>query len=166
MRHSLEARARQLGVHHASRFLGCRNGDELTCLYKLSDVVCVPSRNEPFGIVVLESWSARKPVVVTQNGGPNEYVRHDENGLKIYPSAESAAWGIGTMFMDFDRARWMGRNGRRYVEERFTWDKIADQTLAVYEPNYAAASYARRAAEAPQAGRAAFGIEARLPGRP
>ena len=84
MRGALEARARHLGVVPAVRFLGTRSGDDLVSLFKMADTVCVPSRNEPFGIVVLEAWSARKPVVVTQCGGPNEYVRHEETGLKIY----------------------------------------------------------------------------------
>ena len=132
MRTGLEARARQLGVWHAVRFLGHRRGDELVPLFGLADAVCVPSRNEPFGIVVLEAWSARKPVIVTQNGGPKEYVHHEVNGLKIYPMPESVAWGVTTMFQNFDRARWMGENGRKAVEERFTWDTIAEQTLAVY----------------------------------
>ena len=133
MRGTVESRAKQLGVAHAVRFLGYRSGDELVRLFKLADVVCVPSRNEPFGIVVLEAWSARKPVVVTQNGGPNEYVGHEVNGLKIHPNPDSVVWGVNRIFSDFDRARWMGQNGRKAVEERFTWDTVADQTLALYQ---------------------------------
>jgi glycogen synthase len=132
MRAGVEARARHLGVGHAVRFLGHRSGPDLIPLFRLADAVCVPSRNEPFGIVVLEAWSARKPVIVTQNGGPNEYVRHEVNGLKIHPVPDSVAWGVTTMFRNFERARWMGDNGRRAVEERFTWDTIAEQTLEVY----------------------------------
>jgi len=133
MRESLQIRARESGLGHAVRFLGYHNGDELVRLFKMADAVCLPSRNEPFGIVVLEAWSAGKPVIATQNGGPNEYVQHEVNGLKIYPMADSVAWGIRRTFSDFDRARWMGHNGRKTVEERFAWDTIADQTLSVYE---------------------------------
>jgi len=136
LRGALEARARHLGVAQAVRFLGCRNGNELVSLFKMADTLCVPSRNEPFGIVVLEAWSAHKPVVVTQCGGPNEYVRHEETGLKIYPRVDSVAWGLKALFDNFDRARWMGENGRREVDEHFTWDKIAEQTLAVYDPDH------------------------------
>jgi glycosyltransferase involved in cell wall biosynthesis len=133
MRDALESRTRQLGVAHAVRFLGRRQGDELVHLYKLAEVVCVPSRNEPFGIVVLEAWSANKPVIASQNGGPAEYVRHEVNGLKIYPTPDSVVWGVSRMFSDFVRARWMGRNGRRAVQERFTWDTITEQMLAIYQ---------------------------------
>ncbi|MHC5035506.1 MAG: glycosyltransferase [Planctomycetota bacterium] len=101
--------------------------------YKLADGVCVPSRNEPFGIVVLEAWSAGKPVVASEIGGPTEFVQHEFNGLLVAPRVESIAWGIGTLFADFERARWMGANGRRTVDERFMWDTIAGQTVDVYE---------------------------------
>jgi glycogen synthase len=136
MRWSLEERAREMGIDHAVRFLGHRNGEELPRLFKLADIVCVPSRNEPFGIVVLEAWSAGKPVVVTQIGGPQEYVDHEVTGLKIYPNADSVAWGLGTMFLDFDRARCMGEAGLATVQQRFTWDRIAEKTLAVYDPSH------------------------------
>ena len=132
MRASVEQRAWDLGVHGACRFLGFRNNGELTDLYKACDVVCVPSRNEPFGIVVLEAWSAGKPVIVTMNGGPNEYVWHEVNGLKIHPNYDSVGWGIGTAFNNWEWARWMGRNGRVAVESGFTWDAIADRVVNVY----------------------------------
>jgi len=132
MRASVEQRAWDLGVHGSCRFLGFRNNGELTDLYKACDVVCVPSRNEPFGIVVLEAWSAGKPVIVTMNGGPNEYVWHEVNGLKIYPNYDSVGWGIGAVFNNWEWARWMGRNGRVAVEAAFTWDAIADRVVNVY----------------------------------
>ncbi len=132
MRWSVEEKARHMGVGHATRFLGYNNAWKLNDLYKATDCVCVPSRNEPFGIVILEAWSAGKPVVASENGGPSEIVWHDVNGLKIYANPQSVAWGIGTLFADFDHARWMGRNGRVAVETAFSWDTIADQTLRVY----------------------------------
>jgi glycosyltransferase involved in cell wall biosynthesis len=135
MRPQVEWRAHQLGVAHAARFIGFKTGWDLIDLYKACDVVCVPSRNEPFGIVLLEAWSAGKPVVASKNGGPDEYVWHEVNGLKIYPHPESIAWGLGTLFTNFEWARWMGRNGRTAVETAFTWDVVADQVLAVYNSN-------------------------------
>jgi glycosyltransferase involved in cell wall biosynthesis len=132
LRASVEHRAWSRGVYHATRFLGYRSGQELANIYKACDVVCVPSRNEPFGIVILEAWSAGKPVVVSCNGGPSEFVWHGVDGLKIYDYPESIAWGIGNTFRDFEHARWMGRNGRYAVEHAFSWNSIADQILNVY----------------------------------
>jgi glycogen synthase len=132
MRGQAEHRARQLGIAHTTRFLGFQGNGTLTNLYKACDAVCVPSRNEPFGIVLLEAWSSGKPVVSTINGGPAEFVWHEVNGLKVYANPDSIAWGLGTLFTNFDWARWMGRNGRIAVEAAFSWDTIADQVLGVY----------------------------------
>jgi hypothetical protein len=66
------------------------------------------------------------------NGGPNEYVRHEVDGLKIHANPDSIAWGLGTLFSDWEKARAMGRAGREAVAESFTWEVIAGQTLDVY----------------------------------
>ena len=132
MKPHVECRAHDLGVSHTTRFVGFKTGGELIDLYKACDAVCVPSRNEPFGIVVLEAWSAGKPVIATKNGGPDEYVWHEVNGLKIHPHPESIAWGLGTLFTNFEWARWMGHNGRIAVETVFNWDIVGDQVLSVY----------------------------------
>jgi glycosyltransferase involved in cell wall biosynthesis len=133
MRGSLQNRANQLGVSHATRFLGHQNGWGLRDLYKACECTCVPSRNEPFGIVILEAWSSEKPVVASVNGGPSEIVWHDVTGFKVFPNPSSIAWGIGTLFGNFDHARWMGKKGREAVEKRHSWDTIAESTLEVYK---------------------------------
>src|SRR5439155_22928382 len=112
MRGDLARRAHELGVAHATRFPGYHNGGALVDLYKACDAVCLPSRNEPFGITVLEGWAAGKAVVASKNGGPDEFVSHNVNGLKIYATVDSVGWGIGTLFTNFEWARWMGHNGR------------------------------------------------------
>lgn len=132
LRGRVEQRARQLGVAHATRFLGQQNAWTLRDLFLACECVCVPSRNEPFGIVVLEGWSARKPVIGTNNGGPGELIWHDVTGFKINPQPESIAWGIGTLFGNFEHARWMGQNGRAAVERDFSWDIIAEHTYKTY----------------------------------
>jgi glycogen synthase len=132
MRGQIQNRANQLGVAHACRFYGVLPRQDLIDLYKSVDCVCVPSRNEPFGLVVLEAWAAGKPVVATHIGGPSEFVWHDVTGFKIWPNPESVAWGIGSLFANFEHARWMGHNGRLAAETAFSWDTIADHTLGVY----------------------------------
>ncbi|MBN1307145.1 MAG: glycosyltransferase family 4 protein [Chitinispirillaceae bacterium] len=132
MRGHVESRARDRGVGNACRFYGTMARGQLIDLYKSCECVCIPSRNEPFGIVVLEAWAAGKPVIATVNGGPAEFVWHDVNGYTIHPSPESIAWGIGTLFSDFEHGRWMGANGRKTVETAFSWDTIAGHTYGVY----------------------------------
>jgi glycosyltransferase involved in cell wall biosynthesis len=132
MRGDLEGRAHQLRVAHATRFLGYRNGGALIDLYKACNGVCLPSRNEPFGISALEGWAAGKPVVASQNGGPSEIIWHNVTGLRIHTTAESVGWGLGTLFTNFEWARWMGANGRRAAKTAFSWDTIAKTTEQCY----------------------------------
>ncbi|MBM4018109.1 MAG: glycosyltransferase family 4 protein [Planctomycetes bacterium] len=133
MRSYLEYRARELGVAHAVRFLGAMDADgDLLNLYKSCDVVCIPSRNEPFGIVVLEAWAAGKPVVATRNGGTRELVAHGQDGYLVYDNPPSIVWGINQVFGNFAHARWMGERGRVKAAFSFSWDAIAAQTEGVY----------------------------------
>jgi len=132
MRAEVTGLAHQLGVAHAVRMLGDVRGRALNDLFKACDIVAVPSRNEPFGIVILEGWSAKKPVVSTKRGGPAEFVWHEVNGLQVEDTPDSVGWGLGTLLADHQRCRWMGRNGRAAVDAAFSWDTIAQQTEAVY----------------------------------
>ncbi|HLX60443.1 MAG TPA: glycosyltransferase family 4 protein [Planctomycetota bacterium] len=132
MRHDVEQLARNVGAASAVRMLGHRGGTELVSLFKACDIVAVPSRNEPFGIVILEAWSSYKPVVCTKRGGPAEFVWHGVNGLHVDDNADSVAWGLGTLLANHEHIRWMGKNGRTAVEAAFSWDRIAEQTEEVY----------------------------------
>jgi glycosyltransferase involved in cell wall biosynthesis len=125
--------AHRLGVAHALRMLGTKTGREVTDLFKACDILAVPSRNEPFGIIILEGWSAGKPVVCTKRGGPAEFVWHNVNGLQIDDTPDSVGWGLGTLLADHNRCRWMGRNGRTTVDAVFSWDNIAEQTEHTYQ---------------------------------
>lgn len=132
MRASLESKSRTSGTGSATRFLGHRTGRELVGLFRSSDIVCVPSRNEPFGIVILEAWSAKKPVVVTRRGGPAEFVRHGKTGLVVSDNQDSIGWGVGTALAHRQDVKQMGQNGRQVAEERFSWNEIAGRTEEVY----------------------------------
>lgn len=132
MRNEVAGMAHRMGVAHAVRMIGAHSGRTVTDLFKACDIVAVPSRNEPFGIVVLEGWSAYKPVVSTKNGGPAEFVWHEINGLQVDAHPESVGWGLGTLLANHEQGRWMGRNGRAAVDAAFSWDNIAQQTEDVY----------------------------------
>jgi glycosyltransferase involved in cell wall biosynthesis len=133
MKNHLINRAHQLGVSHATRFTGFLHENEKIDLLKSCDAVCVPSRNEPFGIIVLEAWAAEKPVIAIHGTGAGDIVWHDITGLKVYGYPNSIAWGVKNIFSNFEKARWMGKNGRHAAEKEFNWDKIAKETLNVYQ---------------------------------
>ncbi|MEM3785802.1 MAG: glycosyltransferase family 4 protein, partial [Nitrososphaeria archaeon] len=106
--------------------------------YAACDIAVFPSLYEPFGIVALEAMSMEKPVVVGARGvsglreivvpsGPNQC------GVHVNPYDPSdIAWGINVLLEDLERARQFGKNGRRRVLEKFTWDNAVEETIKVY----------------------------------
>jgi hypothetical protein len=94
--------------------------------------VVVPSRNEPFGIVVLEAWASGKPVVATTSGGPRDFVKPGEDGYLVDPSPNSIAWGCCKIMENFKHSEWMGKNAQAKAAREFSWDYIAHQTQQIY----------------------------------
>jgi glycogen(starch) synthase len=107
--------------------------------YAAADVCVFPSVYEPFGIVSLEAMSMAKPVVVGAHGvvGFREQVINsgpDQNGIHINgENSADIAWGVKEVLKDKERAREWGENGRKRVLQYFTWDKVAEQTLQIYQ---------------------------------
>lgn len=107
--------------------------------YAACDVAVFPSFYEPFGIVVLEAMSMERPVVVGAAGisGMREIVvccGEEQCGYHIDPNNPTdIAWGINSTLEDPERMKWLGKNGRRRVLNEFTWDRVAENTLELYE---------------------------------
>jgi len=98
-----------------------------------SDVLCAPSRYEPFGIVALEGMAMEKPVVVGL-GGLRESVLENITGLHCNPDKPTdIAKKLIQILSDDALAASMGKKGRERVEKIFTWKKIAKQTLDLYK---------------------------------
>lgn len=133
MKDSLIARVHEMGVAASVCFTGKMSGQPLVDLFKATDIVAIPSRNEPFGIVTLEAWAANKPVVVTKSGGPREFVWHDNDGYLVDTSSDGVAWGICNAFANFEHATYMGERGRVKAAFQFSWDNIAENTNNVYD---------------------------------
>ncbi|KMQ49952.1 glycosyl transferase, group 1 [Chitinispirillum alkaliphilum] len=125
-------RANELGVNHAIRFLGSVSRGEYSEIMRSADILALPSRNEPFGIVALEAWAAGKPVVATSAGGPREFVWHNVNGFLVDANPGGLAHGIGSLLADHDHCRALGCNGRVAVEDKFNWNTVAGYTEGVY----------------------------------
>lgn len=125
-------RASAVGAANACVFLDVLRRADYIDVMRAVDVVVVPSRNEPFGVVALEAWAAGKPVVATSAGGPREFIWHDVNGFLVDPTPAGLAFGISSLLANHEHCRWLGRNGRRAVEQVYNWDTVAGYTEGVY----------------------------------
>lgn len=129
MRHICERRAYELGVSGACRFLGYLPASEKEELMEACDIFCIPSRNEPFGVVVLEAWDACKPVVATE---AVSIIRNFEDGLMAYIQPESLAWCINRLLCNPDEMKKLAQAGCSRIEKEFRWDMIAKKTEELY----------------------------------
>jgi starch synthase len=107
--------------------------DELIQLYSHAAVFACPSIYEPFGLINLEAMACGTAIVASRVGGIPEVVVDGETGDLVPPGDPGAlAAALRGALADPDRAARMGAAGRRRVETHFSWDRIAEQTLAVY----------------------------------
>jgi len=116
-------------------------------LYSNARVFCCPSVYEPFGIVNLEAMACRAPVLASATGGIKEVVVEGETGYLVpfeqdpvtsFPVdpekfARDLAAGINRLLEDPDKCQRFGNAGRRRVEELFSWNAIAQQTIRLYQ---------------------------------
>jgi glycosyltransferase involved in cell wall biosynthesis len=85
---------------------------------------CLPSRQEGFSLAILEALASRLPVVISEGCHFPEVSDAASGVVTPLDSAEVAA-GLNRVLSDPTEAMAMGTAGRRLVEERYTWDKVA-----------------------------------------
>ncbi len=129
----LKQLAWNLGIAHKCYFTGFMSDEDLDKFQTVADCAVFPSLYEPFGIVALESFAARVPVVVSDTGGLPEVVRHTQTGIVTYANnPDSLAEGILEVLKNPGYRQWLIDNAYEDLERRFDWFKLAQQTEAVY----------------------------------
>ncbi|MEM7556167.1 MAG: glycosyltransferase family 4 protein [Cyanobacteria bacterium P01_A01_bin.84] len=123
-----------LGIWHKCYFTGFMADEYLDKFQTIADCAVFPSLYEPFGIVALESFASRVPVVVSDTGGFPEVVKHTKTGIVTYTNnSQSLAWGILEVLKNPSYTQWLIDNAYEDLERRFSWSKIARQTEEVYQ---------------------------------
>lgn len=134
MKDQLSTIVRNMGLEHKVIFTGFVDEEMLLKLQCCADVSVVPSLFEPFGIVALEAMAAKSPVVVSDTGGLGEIVDHDVTGVKVYPNnPDSLAWGVTRVLVDEAYRNSIRESAFKRIQEKYDWDKIAEQTKGIYQ---------------------------------
>ncbi len=128
MRQLLQEQAKDLPVN----FLGYIPDSEYIRILNAADIVVIPSRNEPFGLVLLEAWSAEKCVVACNVGGLSENIDAFVNGIKVEVNPASIADGITSLIDEPWNAEAMGKRGRKKVDRIFLWGPIVKDLTDTY----------------------------------
>jgi glycosyltransferase involved in cell wall biosynthesis len=120
LRGELEELAASLGIDHRTQFLGTKGAAEIAALMRGCELLVLPSREEPFGIVLIEAMACRTPVVASDVGGIPEIVEHERSGILVEPENPRALTeGIRRLLADRNLRITIAENGYRRVMERF-----------------------------------------------
>jgi glycosyltransferase involved in cell wall biosynthesis len=130
----LKRQAWDLGIWHKCYFTGFLTEEYLNKFQTIADCAVFPSLYEPFGIVALESFASRVPVVVSNTGGFPEVVQHTRTGIVTrVNNPNSVAWGVLEVLKNPGYRQWLVDNAYEDLDRRFNWPKLAKQTEAVYQ---------------------------------
>jgi glycosyltransferase involved in cell wall biosynthesis len=133
-RHDLEKLVARLNLTDRFHFIHKPTFNCLLQYYRSAFVYVLPSYYEGLPTVVLEAMACGVPVVGTKVGGIKEVVEDDETGILVPPKdPESLGKAILNVLSDSTLRNRMGRASRTRVEEKYSWERIADKFLACYE---------------------------------
>jgi glycosyltransferase involved in cell wall biosynthesis len=125
------AQANALNLDSRVLFLGwCK--DRLGLL-NIADVCVLPSRYEPFGIVIPESWFARVPLVATRADGAKHYVNHEKDGLLVdIDDCEGLVEALKRALYDKALRAQLIKGGTKMYEKLFSRESVIESLIESY----------------------------------
>ncbi|MGE3316417.1 MAG: glycosyltransferase [Planctomycetaceae bacterium] len=133
----LEQRAREIatevGLENSVTFTGNLNGLIRLSALAAADVFALPSFSEGFSMAVLEALACRIPALITPGCNFREATKAGA-AVEVSPDVLGTESGLRQLLRISDSERTeMGRRGRELVEKHYTWDRVAEQTLELYQ---------------------------------
>lgn len=129
----LEILVKRLGLARIVEFLGKRS-DVPELFSKINLLVMASTTHEAFGRVIVEAQASGVPVVATRVGGVVDIVEPGVNGLLCVPKdSEGMAEAIIRVLRDNELSSLLARNGRLKALSKFNLEKMAKDTLGVYQ---------------------------------
>jgi glycosyltransferase involved in cell wall biosynthesis len=131
----LEKLAGKLGVKEQIIWLGNLPNRDLPDYYAISEAIIGTSfANETFGIALCEAAACERPLVASNFGGFKEVVREGETGYHYQPqNSRDLADKLAKLLCDPTQAQIMGKAGRQFVVENFTWQRVAERVYRAYQ---------------------------------
>ena len=119
-----------MGISDRVIFTGRLTEDEVKHIYGISSVYVMPSVSEPFGITALEAVSSGTPTIASKTAGFSEVFN---NCLRVdFWDTDEMANKIISLLRYEPLHKTLAQEGKREIE-LFTWDRVADKTIDVYE---------------------------------
>jgi glycosyltransferase involved in cell wall biosynthesis len=129
----LKRQAHALGIGQATTFVGKVAHSSVPQLLSEASLLCLPSRGEPFGMVLLEAMASGRAVVATRSGGPAWIVDDGDGGRLVAPCDPAAfADALIDLFADRTRLEAAGRANRTRAEDIFDLNCILERLETLY----------------------------------
>ncbi|MCO5199292.1 MAG: glycosyltransferase family 4 protein, partial [Anaerolineae bacterium] len=123
------------------RHLGIVSEVEKHTLLHNADMLLLPSRIDSFGIVLLEAWAHKIPVIGANAGGIPGVITDGVDGLLVpYGDVPALMHAIRQLAGDVDLRRRLGTQGHAQLKSRFNWKHVSEHVLAIYADLLAVAS--------------------------
>ena len=133
MRLELENLTHTLGIRDKVIFTGFVNDTELLADMKAADLMVIPSRFEPFGMVALEGMASGVPVVVSGIEGLSEIVEQGVDGLYVNQNDVNDISQVVIKALSDDSLRERLASNAKERVKQFSWDAISRKTLTTYQ---------------------------------
>lgn len=110
------------------------DSSDLVDAYHAADVFLLSSFHEPFGIVILEAWSAGLPVLASNVGGLPHFVEDGTDGLLFDPNDDDSLVQVFRQLnADGALAQRLAEAGRAKVYSEYDWDVVTRKLVGIYE---------------------------------
>ena len=102
------------------------------------DVLCLTSvETESFGVAAVEAMACQVPVIVSDVVGYKEVVLHNRTGLVVPQfNIEATCKAMEKLYGDSALRRQFGENGRRWVKEKYEWERCVQIMMDLYHRVY------------------------------
>jgi glycosyltransferase involved in cell wall biosynthesis len=132
LRKSLEQRTKELQIEELVEFVGSQK--DPAPYFSSSDIFVLPSLWEGFGIVILEAFRAKLPVVASNIEGPSELIQDNVNGLLFEKENEhELANRIISLINDKKKRVILGENGYKTFTEKYHISNYVKQLNTFYK---------------------------------
>lgn len=124
--------ARRLGVAERVKFIGFTR--EISKYYAASDAFLFPTLYEPFGLVITEAMASGLPVITSRSAGATELIEHMRDGILLNDPTDvrEIAFYLSRLLGDVQFRKQIGYFARQKAEQ-YSWDRVARETMEVYE---------------------------------
>jgi glycosyltransferase involved in cell wall biosynthesis len=127
-----ERRIDENNLKNRTHIVGPLYGADKLAALRGASVFCLPSRQEGFSVAIAEAMACEIPVVVSKDCHFPE-VAEVKAGFVVNLDPREIAHAILEVVNNPQLAQQMGQAGRNLIESRFTWPRVAEQTIKAYE---------------------------------